>query len=268
MRKYVPIATTILCLLPCGALAQTVDWSHSFLFRTTGGFGFENPFIRVDFGPRDYPPDPIMPVEIDLSEPTMLTLIFPDIGVTNGAARILFAVEEDFSINAVGLPIDDVFQFETLGQGIQNFQMNMSTGSGGIPIPGTWESFNPQPEPPANFNGTAFDFDFSSNSPATLVIQAFDDGVEPLSFELIAPADFNRDGIVDSGDLGIWEDNFGTGDAGDANLNGLTDGQDFLIWQQQFGRGGASFAATTATPEPSTLLLASLAGLLFCSRRR
>jgi hypothetical protein len=106
------IATITLCLLPCVVSAQTVDWSTSFLFRTTGGFGFENPLIRVGFDPMGYPPDPVMPTEVDLSEPTMLKLVIPDIAVSSGAARILSAVEEGFSINAVGEPNGDMFQFD------------------------------------------------------------------------------------------------------------------------------------------------------------
>jgi hypothetical protein len=259
MRRSLLVATISLCLLPCLASAQTVDWSTSFLFRIIGGFGFENPLIRVSFDPRDYPPDPVMPTVVDLSEPTMLKLVFPDIAVTNGATRILFAIEDGFSINAMGEPSGGMFEFETFGQGVQNFQFDMSTGSGGIPSPGSWVSFNPQPEPPASFNGTAFDFDFDSFSPATLVIQAFDDGVEPFSFELI------QEDCCDPGDL---------------NMNGVVDGYDFLAWQRfpvpsslalatwenYYGYTSAASASSTV-PEPSSFIL-SVVGLLGMGWRR
>jgi hypothetical protein len=76
-------------------------------------------------------------------------------------------------------------------------------------------------------------------------------------------ADFNRDGIVDSGDLAGWASGFGDGDAYDANGDGSSDGADFLIWQQQQGTSsflGAAQPAATAVPEPTCGLLA-IAGM-------
>ena len=66
--------------------------------------------------------------------------------------------------------------------------------------------------------------------------------------------DFNRDGVVDSGDLAGWASGFGDGDAYDANGDGSSDGADFLIWQQQQGTSsflGAAQPAATAVPEPT-----------------
>jgi len=235
---------------------MVAGWSTFLLFRTTVGFGVENPLIRVGFTPKDYAPDPIMPTTVDWSEPTKIVRTFPDIFVTERAARILFAVQEDFSINAEGVPDGALFEFETVCQGVQNFRMSISTGSGGIAIPGSWESFNPQPEPPANFVGMGFDVQFSANSPATVVIEAFDDGVEPFSFELIQAADFDADGDVDLHDLINWENSFGRSADGDANLDRRTNGLDFLILQRQFmaNRNGP-LAKPQAMPEPGTALL-------------
>jgi probable HAF family extracellular repeat protein len=92
------------------------------------------------------------------------------------------------------------------------------------------------------------------------------------------------DPLSDS-DLALWKDDFGYN--ADFDDDGDVDGIDFLKWQRgespvplsagdlaawelNFGNGPVApvSAAAVSTPEPSTLLLASLAGLLFCSRRR
>jgi poly(beta-D-mannuronate) lyase len=71
----------------------------------------------------------------------------------------------------------------------------------------------------------------------------------PASF---AAADFNRNGIVDSGDLAMWGAGYGTANgatrgAGDANGDGIVDGSDFLAWQSQVGPG--AMAGVAVTPE-------------------
>ena len=83
-------------------------------------------------------------------------------------------------------------------------------------------------------------------------------------------ADFNRDGIVDSGDLAGWASGFGDGDAHDANGDGSSDGADFLIWQQQQGTSsflGAAQPAAAAVPEPTGGLLA-IAGMALSAAQR
>ncbi|MBL9161663.1 MAG: hypothetical protein JNL18_02855 [Planctomycetaceae bacterium] len=78
---------------------------------------------------------------------------------------------------------------------------------------------------------------------------------------LMENADFNMDGIIDGGDLLIWQRNFGTGTGlatGDANSDGLVNSADLDIWRQQFG---SSPGPLTAVPEPTSL--ASLIGCIF-----
>lgn len=84
------------------------------------------------------------------------------------------------------------------------------------------------------------------------------------------PGDFDLDGDVDGRDFLTWQRGFGrvgtgsvaTGDAnGDLNVNSV----DLAIWRQNFGP--AAVATTSATPEPSTLLLAVAAGVLGMTRR-
>jgi hypothetical protein len=84
-------------------------------------------------------------------------------------------------------------------------------------------------------------------------------------------ADFDANGAVNSADLSIWANQFGsaaTPATGDANGNGRADGADFLLWQQQFGSGAASLAAAGVVPEPTSL---AAAAMLLCGtvlRRR
>ena len=80
-------------------------------------------------------------------------------------------------------------------------------------------------------------------------------------------ADFDNDGDVDGDDLVHWEGNFG-GPGSDADGDGDSDGADFLAWQQQFGSGVPLPAASSNVPEPSTLLLASLAACFGLLTRR
>ncbi len=54
-------------------------------------------------------------------------------------------------------------------------------------------------------------------------------------------ADGNKNGIVDSGDFGVWRSNFGRGFvaqqvlAGDYNLNGEVDAGDYAVWRSALG---------------------------------
>lgn len=74
-------------------------------------------------------------------------------------------------------------------------------------------------------------------------------------------ADFDGDGDVDDDDLTDpidgWEARFGVD----------LDGFNFLDWQREYGTDLSPLVAAIALPEPSSLLLVSLAGLICCSRR-
>ena len=82
--------------------------------------------------------------------------------------------------------------------------------------------------------------------------------------------DLNLDGLVDALDFGTLAANFGVNGLGyyDGNINGdlYVDAADigvmFANWTGDAGPVGAT------VPEPSSLLLVGLAGVLFCSRRR
>ena len=76
---------------------------------------------------------------------------------------------------------------------------------------------------------------------------------------IVPEADFNHDGIVDSGDFDAWQTGFGMTDSashgdGDADGDGDVDGGDFIIWQRQFGVATDS-QGNTAVPEPASITL-------------
>jgi hypothetical protein len=86
-------------------------------------------------------------------------------------------------------------------------------------------------------------------------------------------ADFDQDGDVDGKDFLTLQRGYNPSCAictlaeGDANDDKAVGIIDVKIWEGQFGAVGSSVPAF-AVPEPSTLLLASLGGILFGSRRR
>jgi hypothetical protein len=95
----------------------------------------------------------------------------------------------------------------------------------------------------------------------------------PASF---AAADFNRNGIVDGGDLAMWRAGYGMDSgaalgAGDADGDGVVDGGDFLVWQRQLGPAASAGAAawTAAVPEPDLGGLSAVAAaVIVLSGRR
>jgi len=81
--------------------------------------------------------------------------------------------------------------------------------------------------------------------------------------------DFDGDGDIDGNDFLIWQNNFPNSDgraisfSGDATGDGKVDGDDFLIWQNSFPYP----AGLAKTPEPASLGLVALGGLLMLRRR-
>ncbi|MDC0935947.1 lamin tail domain-containing protein [Pirellulales bacterium] len=64
-----------------------------------------------------------------------------------------------------------------------------------------------------------------------------------------AIGDYNQDGVVDGGDLNLWESEFGTlaGATADGDEDGDADGNDFLLWQRNVIQAPASAALAAGT---------------------
>jgi mannan endo-1,4-beta-mannosidase len=75
------------------------------------------------------------------------------------------------------------------------------------------------------------------------------------------PGDFNGDGQVNGADYQVWRDHYGLGASSpaDANDDGRVDTADYTIWRD------AATAASTAVPEPATVLIC-LAATALCRR--
>jgi peptidyl-prolyl cis-trans isomerase A (cyclophilin A) len=85
----------------------------------------------------------------------------------------------------------------------------------------------------------------------------------------IPDGDYDLNGVVNNGDLGVWRNQFGSTILADADGdgNGVVDGRDFLVWQrtrlQNFGPPTAG-----AIPEPGAASLALSAFTAFAARQR
>ncbi len=123
-----------------------------------------------------------------------------------------------------------------------------------------------------NFVGHLIQFGITNRSsnfaPTGIFIDnvSFDDAVVSLD-----NADFDGDGVVSGLDFLILQQNLGlTGQIdnsnGDANGDGTVGSADLAIYEAQYGTSPLA-SAVTAVPEPSTLLLGSLAAGLLMRRR-
>ncbi len=107
----------------------------------------------------------------------------------------------------------------------------------------------------------AFRYSMPAYSVSTLVLNAISED-----------ADFDQDGFVSGGDFLKWQTGFGIASGaelsqGDANADGAVDSADLEIWRQQYG--SLTALEGTQIPEPSTaLLLVSVAILGLNVRRR
>ncbi|MEK6776864.1 MAG: PEP-CTERM sorting domain-containing protein [bacterium] len=166
------------------AWAVNVDWDSSFLFQ---GSGVENPLVLVGFNPQ---PEPPAMAYLDLGDPERPTLTFFD--NTNPSFRILFGISDDRALSIVSPGAPDAkghFEFQALyadtGGMAFGVLFDITTSSGGIPDPGSWVGFNPQPEPPAlplGAGAMGFDFNFTQMSDAMLSFQVLGPGGSPVSF--------------------------------------------------------------------------------------
>ena len=100
-----------------------------------------------------------------------MELLVDNISVSNGDMRILLGISAPFKITAEGEEKDGRYQFQIDGADSRDsftVLLDMMTKEGGLPNPGSWKAFNPQPEPPAlGVGATGIGFDFSFDSQVT-----------------------------------------------------------------------------------------------------
>ena len=94
-------------------------------------------------------------------------------------------------------------------------------------------------------------------------------GLATLSTTMVLAGDFDSDGDVDGDDFLLWQNGFPVSAGatlldGDADADGDVDGDDFLIWQNSFPYP----TAISSVPEPNSLAMLALGGLLMLRRRR
>ncbi len=174
--------------------ADMVNWGDAFALQ---GSGVNlNPGVLVGFNPQPEPPGALS--FLNLPDPTTAVIT---INADPGAQFTLYfgaysgVDPSPFQFDAGGDPdaLGD-FSFMALSNaGDLNFEITLLSSSGGVPTPGTWQGFNPQPEPPvaALFGGAGqgqgFMFEMTSLSEVTLTLRVYEfDSGEYLSFEQVA----------------------------------------------------------------------------------
>ncbi|HEX6961078.1 MAG TPA: sulfatase-like hydrolase/transferase [Lacipirellula sp.] len=91
---------------------------------------------------------------------------------------------------------------------------------------------------------------------------------QAVTLRVLASADFDRDGDVDSADLGAWKQSFGSPSPAqaDGDHDGDADGADLVHWQRQLGRTSSETPASHV-PEPALAPL-TLALVLAAVRKK
>jgi hypothetical protein len=88
---------------------------------------------------------------------------------------------------------------------------------------------------------------------------------------IVAAGDYNGDGTVNAADYTVWRDTRGSLDdlRADGNGNRMIDDGDYAIWQSLFGTTyGSGSGATSTVPEPASIALVAVAGVIFLTGRR
>jgi hypothetical protein len=92
-----------------------------------------------------------------------------------------------------------------------------------------------------------------------------------LSAPMALAGDYNDNGAVDAADYAVWRNNLGTSFAlpNETATPGMVTQEDYTAWRANFGSASVpGAAASTAAPEPGTLLLGLLSLVAFVVSRR
>ena len=144
--------------------------------------------------------------------------------------------------------------------------------------PGTYHTWEQEHDWEYTLGPDTFGYDLSVGTHSVMgVLDAYDGlphisysySSDPVQFEIaewvLCLGDANRDGLVSAGDYASVQANFGNignpGIPGDANLDGVVSAGDYASVQ------GEIYAPVLPTPEPATLSLLALGGLVFFKKR-
>ncbi len=184
--------------------------------------------------------------------------------IDGGASQSLMSIDADESIDAYLYTMEDGITTNEL-----NDPLVLTDDSGTRVIDNTFTT-----------EGTSAISGSGSLLTLTYTAGVNNGGDEPFAFDDIllvtgfvppaSDADFDGDTDIDGNDLLIWQQGVGVGTTqpeGDANGDGSVDRADLLLWQDDFGP--ASVAALSAVPEPTAVVMLTLAlGLLPVVRRQ
>jgi hypothetical protein len=96
------------------------------------------------------------------------------------------------------------------------------------------------------------------------------DGVELTAVNAVLTGDVNHDGIVNGQDLALVSSNWlatGSGVTGDANNDGIVNGQDLALISSNWLATSSGLGNSAAVPEPQTMCLMIVGGILCLCRR-
>lgn len=192
--------------------ADVVDWGDAFAL---AGSGVNlNPALLVGFNPQPEPPAALN--QLNLLNDTTAAIT---ISAEPGAEFTLFigaysGIQPTPFLFDLGAEPNESGEYEFMafaGAEALTFELQVVSTSGGVPAPGTWVGFNPQPEPPAvgAFGGVGqgqgFTFGMTSLSDVTLTLRLFEENAgEYLSLAQVPnPVPLPGAWLLLSGALGL-----------------------------------------------------------------
>jgi hypothetical protein len=138
-----------------------------------------------------------------------------------------------------------VFAMNTSDQAL-TVQLNQSLFSS--PLSQAWDILAASP---LSISGVYLNFVLAPLSGSYILVNA----------SLLVPGDYNHKGVVDAADYVVWRKGLGT----------IYTQSDYSVWLANFGRGtagsGSGSIASTAVPEPTSLVLLMIAMTGWCLRR-
>jgi hypothetical protein len=84
--------------------------------------------------------------------------------------------------------------------------------------------------------------------------------------------DYNNDGTINAADYTVWRNHLGQtftlpNEKPNAATPGLVDREDYDFWNSRFGQPGGGGGAGSQVPEPGSMLLSVIAGILTSCRK-